>query len=62
MTKIGRQAKTNDIGVVKCIMDKDKNILVKDDNFKDRYREYFDELFNGEQESIVGDTTITSFK
>ena len=30
-----RQAKTNDIGVVKCIEAKDKNILVQDKNIKD---------------------------
>ena len=30
-----RQAKTNDIGVLKYIKDKDKNILVQDKNIKD---------------------------
>ena len=44
-----REAKTNDIGVVKCIKDKDNNSLVQDENIKDRRKEYFNELFNGEQ-------------
>ena len=35
------------MGVVK---DKDKNILVQDDNNKDQLWEYFDELVDGEQE------------
>ena len=35
MTK-RRQVKTNDIGVIKFIKDKDTNILVLDENIKDR--------------------------
>ena len=52
MTK-RRQTKTNDIGVLKCIKDKDKNILVQDENIKDRYSRHFDELFNEEQGHVV---------
>ena len=52
-----RQAKTNDIGVLKYIKDKDKNILLQDKNIKDWWREYFDELFNGEQGNVVMDKT-----
>ena len=33
--KFARQAKTNCIGVVKCIKDKDKYILVQNENIKD---------------------------
>lgn len=58
MTK-KRQAKTNVIGVVRCIKVKDANILVQYENIKDRCREYFDELFNNEQGYVVGDTIIT---
>ena len=43
-----RQEKTKDIGVVKCIKNKDKNILDQDENISDRFWEYFDDLFNGE--------------
>ena len=47
------QAKTNNIGVVKCIKDKDKNILVQDKNIND-------ELFNEEQGNVIGDAIITT--
>ena len=47
-------AKIIDVGVMKRIKDKDKNILVQGENIKDRWREYFDELFRGH----VGDNTI----
>ena len=47
------QAKTNNIGVVKCIKDKDKNILVQDENIND-------ELFNEEQGNVIGDAIITT--
>lgn len=40
-------------------MDKDINILVQDENIKHRWKEYVDELFDGEQ-GHVGDTTIIS--
>lgn len=40
---------------MKCIKDKDMNILVQNENIE----EYFDELFIGEQGNVVGDTTIT---
>ena len=53
-----RQEKTNNIGVVKCIKDKDMNILFQDEKIKNRYRKYFDELFNIAQGHVVGDTTI----
>ena len=52
-----RRAKTNYISV-KRIMDKDKNILVQDENIKDRWREYVDEIFKEEQGHVVGDTKI----
>ena len=42
------EKQNNDIGVLQCIMDKDKNLLVPDENIKDRWREHFDELNNRE--------------
>ena len=44
---------------MKYSKDKDKNILVQEENIKDRWREYFDKLFNGQQGSVVWDTIIT---
>ncbi|SPT17945.1 unnamed protein product [Triticum aestivum] len=50
MAKI-RERKTGDIGQVKCIKDGAGQLLVKDEEIKHRWREYFDKLFNGENES-----------
>lgn len=40
-------------------MDYDRNILVQNDNNKDQWKKYFEDLFDGEQRNILGDTTIT---
>ena len=50
MAKI-RERKTRDIDQVKCIKDGANQLLVKDEEIKHRWREYFDKLFNGENES-----------
>uniref|UniRef100_A0A453HMW2 Reverse transcriptase domain-containing protein n=1 Tax=Aegilops tauschii subsp. strangulata TaxID=200361 RepID=A0A453HMW2_AEGTS len=50
MAKI-RERKTRNIGQVKCIKDGAGQLLVKDEEIKHRWREYFDKLFNGENES-----------
>jgi hypothetical protein len=50
MAKI-RERKTRDVYQVKCIKDKADQILVKDEEIKHRWQEYFDKLFNGETES-----------
>uniref|UniRef100_R7WB00 beta-aspartyl-peptidase n=1 Tax=Aegilops tauschii TaxID=37682 RepID=R7WB00_AEGTA len=50
MAKI-RERKTRDIGQVKCIKDGAGQLLVKDEEIKHGWREYFDKLFNGENES-----------
>ena len=46
-----RERKTSDINQIKCIKDVTDRLLVKDDKIMDRWREYFDKLFNGESES-----------
>jgi hypothetical protein len=43
-----RERKTRDINQIKCIKDGTDRLLVKDKEIKDRWREYFDKLFNGE--------------
>ena len=45
-----RERKTRDINQIKCIKDGTDRLLVKDDEIKGRWREYFDKLFNGENE------------
>ncbi|KAF8699025.1 hypothetical protein HU200_034766 [Digitaria exilis] len=45
-----RARKTRDINQIKCIKDETDQLLVKDEEIKDRWREYFDKLFNGEIE------------
>ena len=50
MAKI-RERKTRDVNEVKCIKDGEDQLLVKDEAIKRRWREYFDNLYNGEVES-----------
>ena len=45
-----RERKTRDINQIKCIKDGTDRLLVKDEEIMDRWREYFDKLFNGEKE------------
>ena len=46
-----RERKTRDINQIKCIKDGTDRLLVKDDEIKGRWREYFNKLFNGENGS-----------
>jgi len=48
-----RERKTRDFNQVKCIKDEDNRLLVKDDEIKNRWRDYFDKLFNGENENTT---------
>jgi hypothetical protein len=41
-----RERKTRDIIQVKCIKDGTERLLTKDENIKNRWRKYFDKLFN----------------
>jgi hypothetical protein len=43
-----RERKTRDVDQVKCIKEGADQLLVKDEDIKHRWREYFDKLFNGE--------------
>ena len=43
-----RERKTRDINQIKCIKDGTDQLLVKGEEIKNRWREYFDRLFNGE--------------
>jgi limonene-1,2-epoxide hydrolase len=46
-----QERKTRDINQIKCIKDGTDQLLVKDEEIKDRWREYFDRLFNVEDEN-----------
>ena len=48
-----RERKTRDINQIKCIKDGTDRLLVKDDKIKGRWGEYFDKLFNGENEGTT---------
>ncbi|GJN25133.1 hypothetical protein PR202_gb12923 [Eleusine coracana subsp. coracana] len=48
-----RERKTRDINQIKCIKDGVDRLLVRDEEMKDRWREYFDKLFNGEEEGPI---------
>ena len=48
-----RERKTRDINQIKWIKDETDRLLVKDDEIKGRWREYFDKLFNGENEALA---------
>ena len=43
-----RERKTRDFNQVKCIKDERDHLLVKEDEIRHRWQEYFDKLFNGE--------------
>jgi hypothetical protein len=47
MAKI-RERKTGDVDQVKCIKDGADQLLMKDEEIKHRWREYFNKLFNGD--------------
>lgn len=49
-----REWKTGDIDQVKCIKDGDVNLLVKDQEIQERWKEYFHRLFNEGQMSSWG--------
>ena len=50
MAKI-RERKTRDVNQVKCIKDEANQLLVKSEEIKNRWKEYFNKLFNGGNES-----------
>ena len=42
-----RERKTKDLCTVRCVKDEDQKVLFRDEEIKERWREYFDKLFNG---------------
>ena len=47
-----RERKTRDLTQVKCIKDEMDQFLVKGQDIKQRWQRYFDNLFNGENETM----------
>ena len=48
-----RDRKTRDFNQVKCIKDEREQLLVKEDEIRHRWQEYFDKLFNGEDDNTT---------
>jgi hypothetical protein len=55
-----RERKTRDIIQVKCIKDAIERLLTKDEDIKNRWREYFDKLFNKDSGSSSIELGISS--
>lgn len=53
-----RDRKSMDINKVKCVKDADQKILLVDEEIKERWRLYFDKLFNGDQSRHIEDISI----
>jgi hypothetical protein len=53
------ESKARDIIQVKCIKDEIEQLLTKDENIKNRWREYFNKLFNEDSGSSSIDLDIT---
>jgi hypothetical protein len=47
------ERKTRDFNQVKCIKDERGYLLVKEDEIRYRWQEYFDKMFNGENTDIT---------
>ena len=48
-----RDSKTRNFNQVKCIKDEREQLLVKEDEIRHRWQEYFDKLFNGESKNTT---------
>ena len=53
-----REKKTRDLDTIRCIKDHNHKVLMKDTDIKERWKEYFDKLFNGNYIQDVGDVNI----
>jgi hypothetical protein len=55
-----RERKMRDIVQVKCIKDETEWLLTNDEDIKNRWREYFNKLFNKDNESLFIELDISS--
>jgi hypothetical protein len=56
-----RERKMRDIIQVKCIKDETEQLLTKDEDIKNMWREYFDKLFNEDSEISSIELDISSY-
>jgi hypothetical protein len=56
----GRERKMRDIIQLKCIKDATEQLLIKDEDIKNRWQEYFDKLFNEDSGSSSIELDISS--
>ncbi|KAJ7976642.1 Retrovirus-related Pol polyprotein LINE-1 [Quillaja saponaria] len=54
-----RERRTKDLIRIKCIKDEADRVLVKEDEINERWRTYFDTLFNEESRGDFGDLDVT---
>ena len=47
--------KTRDLCTVRCVKDEDQKVLVRNEKNQERWREYFDRLFNDSSTQDLGD-------
>lgn len=52
--KTKRERKTRDETWVKCIKDENKKVLIREDVIKERWRSYFDKLFDAKHANGLG--------
>jgi len=53
-----KERKTRDLCAVRYVKDEDQKVLIRDEEIKERWREYFDELFKGSFTQELDDLTI----
>ena len=52
------ERKTKNLCTVRCVKDENQKSLVRDEEIKKRWREYFDKLFNDSSTQDLDDLTI----
>ena len=53
-----RERKTKDLCTVRCVKDENQKILIRDEEIKERWREYLDKLFKGSSTQDLDDLII----
>ena len=55
-----REKSGRDLNQIRCIKDNEGNILVKDDDIRERWRNYFNDLFNDDHSGNMIDLECTT--
>jgi len=53
-----RERMTRNLCTVRCVKDEEQKVLVQDEEIRERWREYFDRLFNGSSTQDLGNLAI----